>query len=623
MSGTLALASAIAEMDRDALESLVRRRRPQAPAGVLDPIGLAAELLRPDSILRALSPLDRDALAVLLGLAEESGAGLTRDADETTAERVAALLALGLVGVEEARPVALPEVTDALRHALMTAGRRADALGDPPPPRSGDDRPAGTAGSSASSASSGHSASSAPSEPAARPNADSWVTAALTAVGQTAECLRVLSDRPARLNRSGSVAVASVRGIAESIGIDADHAAQALAAADRAGLIAPGGSSLVVSERAAKWTASDHVARWLELAATTLATIPAPLRAGMERAEPLAAIAAGLPDRFPLLSEAESAAASRFVAAAEYLGLSAHGRLSPVAELLHAGERAAAERRLRELLPPAAPGVYVQPDLSVIVPGPLTPADETDLAALTVPEHIGVASTRRITEASIAEAFARGITPHEARAVFERVSLTGIPQPLDYLLGSLAERVGSIQVSEQHTDDARTRIVVGRSELADTLMVDRALQHLQLQRVDATALRSRLRADHVLAALADARYHASGPRRRASAEAPAENAAPPRAQDAHDELPEALSDLVERVYLAARSEPGTSNFTRRLELAIRDRAPVRVTAEARGQQHTFLLLPVSLNGGRLRATDQAAGVERTLPVNLITAVESA
>ncbi|QBE49492.1 helicase-associated domain-containing protein [Leucobacter triazinivorans] len=602
MSGTLALASAIAEMDRDALESLVRRRRPQAPAGVLDPIGLAAELLRPDSILRALSPLDRDALAVLLGLAEEPRAGLARDTDTRTAERVSALLALGLLGVEDARPVALPEVTNALRHALMTAGHRPDDLSTPPPSRSGDN-------------------ASAP--PAAPPSADSWVTAALTAVGQTAECLRVLRDRPARLNRSGSVAVASVRGMAESIGIEADHAAQALAAADRAGLVASGGSSLVVSERAEEWTESDHIARWLDLAATTLATIPAPLRAGLVREEPLAAIAAGLPERFPLLSEAESTAARRFVVAAEYLGLSSHGRLSSVAELLHSGERAAAERLVRDLLPPAAPGVYVQPDLSVIVPGPLAPADEIDLAALTVPEHIGVASTRRVTEASIAEAFSRGITPHQARAAFARVSLTGIPQPLDYLIGSLAERVGNIQVSEHHGDDGRTRIVVGSSELADTLTVDRALQHLQLHRVDPTTLCSRLRADHVLAALADARYHASSPRARASAKAATESTAPPRAQDAHDDLPEALSDLVERVFLAARSEPGTSNFTRRLELAIRDRVPVRVTAEARGQQHTFLLLPVSLSGGRLRATDQAAGVERTLPVNLITAVESA
>jgi hypothetical protein len=47
---------------------------------------------------------------------------------------------------------------------------------------------------------------------------------------------------------------------------------------------------------------------------------------------------------------------------------------------------------------------------------------------------------------------------------------------------------------------------------------------------------------------------------------------------------------------------------------------VRVTAVAGGDEREFTLLPVSLKGGRLRATDQLAGVERTLPVSAITAV---
>lgn len=594
MSGTLALASAIAEMDRDALESLVRRRRPQAPSSVLDPIGLAAELLRPESILRALTPLDRGALAELLRL---DAAPLEDPGSSDGA--LARLQELGLLGIEEGRPAPLPEVLETLQQALQAAGLRpADLTANTPrDPVEGAADPA-------------------------QPDADSWMTAALTAVGQAAECLRVLREHPGRLNRNGTVAVATVRGIAETIGIEAQHAAQAITAVERAGMIVAGGSSLVVSERAAEWLEGDHTARWLELAATTLSTMPAPLRASLSRSASLAIAAETLPSRFPLLPEAELEASRRFVADAEHLGLTAQGRLSRIAELLHSGERAAAVELARRQLPPPAPGVYVQPDLSVIVPGPLAPRDEGELASLTAPEHIGVASTRRITEASIAEAFNRGTTPAEARAVFERVSLTGIPQPLDYLLGSLGERVGNIVVSEHNGDEGRTRVVVSRGELADTLTVDRALQHLQLQRIGPTTLLSRLRADHVLAALADARYHASGPRE-AGAEPPARAVSPADAGPAAGTLPETLAELVERVYLAARSEPGTGDFTRRLELAIRDRTPVRVTAEARGQSHTFLLLPVSLNAGRLRAADQAAGVERTLPVNLITAVEPA
>ncbi|RGE16745.1 helicase-associated domain-containing protein [Leucobacter sp. wl10] len=590
MSGTLALASAIAEMDRAALRSLVRLRRPQAPANVSDPIGLAAELLRPEAILRAITSLERRALSTLLDLG---------GAPDPEGPVLAELRSLGLLGVEQSRPVLLPEVTEVLRRALREAGVELDR------------RPVDSAAEPAAAA------------PDPEPDSGSWVTAALTAVAQAAECLRVLRERPGRLNRNGGVAVLTVRGLAETIGAEPAQAAQALAAIERAALVAAAESTLVASGGADDWLRLDHRSRWLELAAKTLDAMPGPLRTAFERSGSLAAAAAAMQTMFPLLPAAEIATIERFAAAADYLGLAAEGRLSRLSELLYAGDRPAADELAERRLPGTAPGVYVQPDLSVIVPGPLAPRDEADLTSLTVPEHIGVASTRRITEASLADALERGVTPAGAREIFERISLTGIPQPLDYLLRSLTERVGNIVVSEHTGDEGRTRIAVSRGELADTLLVDRALQHLQLQRSDAETLTSRLRADHVLAALTDARYHASGPRReRTDDAAPAAHVSEGGGSQP-DRLPEALEELVERVHSAARSEPGTGDFTRRLELAIRDRAPVRVTAEARGQARTFVLLPASLNAGRLRATDQAAGVERTLPVSMITSVEPA
>ncbi|MGD9606701.1 MAG: hypothetical protein AB7V10_04370, partial [Leucobacter sp.] len=83
-----------------------------------------------------------------------------------------------------------------------------------------------------------------------------------------------------------------------------------------------------------------------------------------------------------------------------------------------------------------------------------------------------------------------------------------------------------------------------------------------------------------------------------------------------------LDRLAERVHAAAQQHSTAGDLTRQLELAIRERTPVRVTAVG-PDERTFVLLPVSLAGGRLRATDQAAGVERTLPLRAITAVEAA
>ena len=623
MSGTLALASALAEMDRDALDALVRRRRPHAPASISDPIALATELLRTDSIARALAPLDRTHLAAL------------REPSASAPALRAELVSIGLLGRDGAATVPLPEVGSTLNEALATAQVDPESLGAPAP------------------------------ESADAPETDTsaWYSSALTAVGQSAECLRALRDRPGKLNRSGSIAVATVKQLAEATGIAPDDVTLALATLHRARLITTlvDDHLLVTAADSSAWLELAHVARWLRLAEAAARTMPAPLRHEWDtttrHATHLRSIAEAIPDRYPLLPHADLAAIADFTLGAEYLGLTVDGELTPVAESLLAGREAAADAA--RAMPAAAAGVYVQPDLSVVVPGPLDSHDEAMLAALTRPEHIGIASTRRITESSIAEAYGRGLTPSAARDTFARISLTGIPQPLEYLLGSIGERIGGIVIDEHDGDAGRTRLSLARADLAATLVVDRALQHLQLQRSRAseTELFSRLSPDHVLAALADARYHASsrvaalggngagtaaarggaGSGRAPAGEPDAALSAAPSTALSSTRPPagargdgasataadDALGALVERVFTAARSEPGTGEFTRRLELAIRDRSPVVVTAESRGQVRTFTLLPVSVNAGRLRAADQAAGVERTLPVSMITSVDPA
>ena len=625
MSGTLALASAIAEMDRDTLAALVRARRPHAHASITDPIGLASELLKPDSITRALAPLDRAQLNAV------------RDPRSADAARIEQLRGLGLLGRDGDAAIALPEVEAVLDEALASAEsadarRAADLL--PSGPVADDDEDVDTS---------------------------VWFTSALTAVGQAAECLRMLRDRPGKLNRSGSIAVATVKHLAEATAIEPDEVALALAALLRADLITAlvDDQLLIAASGSGAWLGRSHVERWIALARAALREMPAPLRAEWSAAArprcDVRALAASVPEEYPLLPAADLAAVADFARLAEYLGLTVAGRCTDVADALLAGGDAADTDDAADIsadvaaaMPETAAGVYVQPDLSVVVPGPLPPRDEEVLVALARPEHIGVASTRRISEASVAGAYERGLTPATARDAFARISLTGIPQPLEYLLGSLGERVGGIVVGEHHGDEGRTRLAFARADLAATILVDRTLQHLQLQRTRAsdTELYSRLSPDHVLAALADARYHASSgatalhEAEGAPGEASGDSPEPTRAGDAdggagaavgdaasaaaadQDRPPSPQEALVERVFTAARSEPGTGDFTRRLELAIRDRSPVRVTAEARGEVRTFTLLPVSVSAGRLRAADQSAGVERTLPITLITAVES-
>lgn len=622
MSGTLALASALAEMDRDALHALVAARRPYAAAGITDPIGLAAELLRADSILRSILHLERADLATLLHL--------DRDPEALSPTALSDLTALGLTGLQQGAPVAIPEVTDALVSALAEAGVTAAELTAPETE---------TAAVGVTAAGSAAASSAEPSASTA-----TWYSPALTAVGQSAEALRALTARPAKLNRNGTVAVASVRQLAEATGIDVSVVTHVLSALATAGLTAAHTDAqlLVAAAAAPEWLDRDHRARWQQLAEALLAGMPPALRRTLaETPGSLTGAHTRISHRFPLLPAAERTAAKNYTEVAEHFGCTVHGALSAPALALLAGDHAAAAELIARDTPDTAPGVYVQPDLSVVIPGPLSPRDEALLAAFSAPEQIGVASTRRISDTSLGEALEQGITPEDVRAVVSRLSLTGVPQPLEYLLTHRAERVGDLIVHDHHGDEGRTRLAVARPELAETLLVDRALQHLQLMRGLPTAdgaaqLFSRLRPEHVLSALADARYQpssalvsatpavtASGGTGTEAIALPTSETAPIAAsEEAVAPLTEALTALVDRVHTAARAEPGASEFTRRLELAMRDKRAVRVTAEARGQTHEFTLLPVSVSGGRLRATDQIAGVERTLPVSMITAVEA-
>ena len=539
MSGTLALAASIAAMDRPALEQLVEVRRVLSPASVHEPLGLAIELLRPDSVSRALQSAHRDSLAALLALST----GKAHDEDRGA---LRALAADGLVGLDTATgdAVSLPEVQE----TLFALGFPGDAAGSDPSPQADPiaERPS--------------------------PDPSAWYGAALTSVRRAAQLLRSIARRPVRLGRKSRPAVASVRELAEAAHCEPDAVDRLLDVLRAAGLLVelPGasGQQLGLSANARGWLALDYPQRWLALAEAAGSLIDARLRRGLEETPgELGAVVRRLSFDFPLLPEAELEALERVSLSADDLGLAVGGRLAPAALELLSGDRSAALRIAEQQIPAPVTGVYLQPDLSLIVPGPLQPEDEAALSAIADTEQLGPAASLRLSAGTLARAAQRGIAPAAIRELLQRLSLTGIPQPLDYLLGDLERKLAE-----------------GTASMDDEL-----------------------------------RSYAPAP-------------ALPVASHEHEteteaEQPEApsgeLAEMVERVFTAARESGGEGELTRRLKLAIRDRSAVQVTAVAGSDERIFTLLPVSLQGGRLRASDQQAGVERTLPVSAITAVEAA
>lgn len=532
MSGALALAASIAAMDRDSLSRLVRSRRVLSPSSVNDSLGLAIELLRPDSITRALQSAHRDSLRALQAL--------EHDAD-VAGDTHPSLIAAGLVGIDPGSSTlkTLPEVLAAITNFELESAE-------------------------------------SPNDSTAEVTVDTagWYGAALAVVRRAAHLLGTLARRSARLGRKGRVSAISLRELAEAIHCDADTTERLVDLLRQASLVVEvpwhdATDHLVTSAESQHWLSLDYPQRWLVLAGAATTQIDQRMRLGLDQAnDNLAVLLTRLSVDFPLLPQTDIEAHERAAATAEDVGLTVGGQLTAVAKALLAENAELASSLASESIPAPVDGVYLQPDLSLIVPGPLNPADELALDGITETEHLGPAASLRVSSSSLARAVRAGITTTEIRELLERLSLTGIPQPLDFLLNDIERKLA------ESTDTTP-------SPTSNGLAAMRPMVHPAAAR------------------------HTLTP--------------PPSDTRQADEL----RAMVDRVFNASQNEDGNADLVRRLELAIRDRSTVLVTAAAGSDERVFTLSPVSLRGGRLRATDQQAGVERTLPVRAIKAVQSA
>jgi hypothetical protein len=268
-------------------------------------------------------------------------------------------------------------------------------------------------------------------------------------------------------------------------------------------------------------------------------------------------------------------------------------------------------------LPSEVDRIYLQNDLTAIAPGPLPPALDVRLRSMAVRESRAQASTYRFSAESLAAAITAGETADSVRAFLREISLTGIPQPLEYLIARNADRHGLLRVGAD--DDGRTRVLSDDPATLETVAVDQALRPLGLVR-DGASLATRVSAGTVLWALADARYPvvavdedgAPQPVDRLRVAADVE---PVRAADRY-------ADLLARLRAgSAGDDTDAAWLERELDQAVRARAVIDVVVRLPdGSSRTFRLEASGLGGGRLRGRDRGADVERTLPLASIASV---
>jgi hypothetical protein len=297
---------------------------------------------------------------------------------------------------------------------------------------------------------------------------------------------------------------------------------------------------------------------------------------------------------------------------ARLLGLIADDGTEPMwAEPVRAG-LAPDATALAELLPAEVDRIFLQNDLTAISPGPLAPALDVRLRAIAARESAAQASSYRFTGESIARALVSGETEESIIGFLEDLSLTGIPQPLRYLVAQTAQRHGLVRVSTD-PETGRTRIESDDQTLIQAMAIDQGLRPLALAKhVD--SLTTRVGRDTVYWALTDARYPATPVDEHGTVltgdRYPLVEASTPEQPD--------HSILIAALRTRQGPDADAAWLDRELEAAVRARAVLQVTVGMPdGSTRDLLLEATGLGGGRLRGRDRAADVERTLPVSSI------
>jgi len=362
-----------------------------------------------------------------------------------------------------------------------------------------------------------------------------------------------------------------------------------------------------------------------------LAALP-PGSAPADRAELLAAIAWHAPRR----ANGQRALAESILAEADLLGLTAAGGLTGYTRTLLAGTRAVAEQVLASALPVAVDYFLVQPDLTIVVPGPPTAELAAELSVTADLESTGGAAVYRVTEASLRRALDSGRSASDVATLMAQRSRTPVPQSLSYLIDDLARRHGILR-----SGAATAYLRCDDEALLARVLSDRNVSALGLRQIAPTVVITTTPVQRVLEVLREAGYAPAAEAADGEVVALGVDAARApsrqpirtvrsRVAGTQSQLGELVSRIrsgdamtEHTVPALAQQVPGVTSAATMgvLREAIRDaRRIVLGVAEPDGMATRHTILPISMGGGFVRGQESGAPGLRSFPLHRITAV---
>ncbi|HEV7205908.1 MAG TPA: helicase-associated domain-containing protein [Jatrophihabitans sp.] len=490
------------------------------------------------------------------------------------------------------------------------------------------------------------------------------------------------------LLRSGGIGVRELKRAAKELAVDDTVAALIAEIAYAAGLVnstnGPEPVFLPSTEYDA-WRRRDTADRWTVLAATWLGmtrqpslismrgerdrviaalgpdaergTIPAlrrqvldlltalpPGSAPADRDEVLALLAWQQPRR----ASGQRAVVEAILAEADRLGITAAGGLTGYTRTLLAAPTgpgrtgtatSAAAAALDRALPAPVDHFLVQPDLTVVVPGPPEPSMGVELGLIADLESTGGASVYRITERSVRRALDAGRTGEQLGGFVAARSRTPVPQALQYLIDDAARRHGVLRAGA-----ASAYLRCDDESLLARVLTHKATASLDLRLIAPTVVITEAPVTRVLDVLREAGFAPAAESadgvlvtlgaepRRSSTRPPSRSFTTRGAAETDAQLGElvrrlrsgdALTGADARVQAIAAQIPGVTSAATMELLRRAVRAAQLVwfgCAEADGTTTAHTIQPISLAAGTVRGYEQGRPGLVSYPVHRITAI---
>lgn len=412
----------------------------------------------------------------------------------------------------------------------------------------------------------------------------------------------------------GGVGLAELKRLSGFLGRDVEYARRLYSLAQISGLVVLYKKRWRVGKNYQLWLASDTATRWQLLAENWLRLL------GPESAAELAMetnLQEAVTESFPLVTEGIASHMTNLITLAELIGLTAANRTASWFRATMTGDFKASKAAITTQLPKMQNKLIVQADLTLISTGPLDTKTELRVRRFAEIERTGVASSYRINPLSLSYAMETGLSEAEIRKILKELSEKELPQPVDYLIRESANRFGRLVLRKSQDG---TVLETKDPILLTSILNDSEVRALGFLKSSETTLSTRFDLEIVYYQLRENRYAVIA---LDESNQIMTNWTTGRNHDVVNNKAHCVQDDIQRWREHDKrlgENPMGEDILRSLELAIKNKATVKVVISDKKQKREFTLAPTGLANGRLRGKDKQADCERVLPVASIVSV---